>query len=710
MALDSFESLPGIIHELQDGGLQINEANTAPSTIVIGLASKGVTGIKSPVVRANEAENAFGKEGNLVRGMYEAIAGGAENVFLLRINAKSAILYGVGTDNQATNPTSIETLLKDGSAADAYLVRYTTPASLGPNATEGRLQVRNATGRLVYDNNPGGSLLDLGEVIVSGSFDAGSDIGALGDPEDFVSMRDLAQDAVQVTGEAVGAMAGAGPEQFDLANADTVAGSYVVYVDGAELVSSEFQINVGAGTGGVDQLEVDLSGNLTGGEAITIDYKYDAEPSYNLRDGSDGLNASKMQMYEALEEAYASLENDEVDVVIPQGVFLDDKNVVDGASVTLSSDESVDTGRRYPVAGSNGDALGKLYKEEFEGEVHYFWDIDGDGEAEIYPVGVGSASSTTKISGDALELADFKEVNFAYQLANFCFSLSVNDNECTGVIGTLGPKSYSAKDISQWIGKEPQLDADGKLIANGTGLLGNKFMAGTLNRDRGLFATFSGHLPIGADFDTNADIIRDRNGNKIDIGKYISVTAMPLTQFNNTDDSGFGYQANMAAYYGGFYSNLPSNSSPTNKVIAGVRAPFRVSKTKLNSLTKYHYIAIKQKEDTLRISDAPTAARDDSDFTRLTTVRIVADTVDAVRTVAEPYIGEPNTAAARVALETGITRELSRLQELGFLQRFEAKVTATVAQQIQGNATVELVLVPAFELKKITIITSLARQ
>jgi radical SAM superfamily enzyme len=50
------------------------------------------------------------------------------------------------------------------------------------------------------------------------------------------------------------------------------------------------------------------------------------------------------------------------------------------------------------------------------------------------------------------------------------------------------------------------------------------------------------------------------------------------------------------------------------------------------------------------------------------------------------------------------------LQELGFVQRFEAKVTATVAQQIQGDATVELVIVPAFELKKITIITSLAKQ
>lgn len=235
-------------------------------------------------------------------------------------------------------------------------------------------------------------------------------------------------------------------------------------------------------------------------------------------------------------------------------------------------------------------------------------------------------------------------------------------------------------------------------------------MAGTVTRDRGFAATYSGALPTGASFISNSDVIRDRKGHIIDIGKYLSIAAMPLTFFNSTDTNGSGYQANMAAYYAGFYSALPANSSPTNKTVNGVRAPFRISKTKLNSLAKFHFVAVKQKEDSIKISDAPTAARNDSDFTRLTTMRIIAEVVDATRAVAEPYIGEPNTAPARVSLETGITRELSRLQELGYITRFECKVSATVAQQIQGDATVELIIVPAFELRKITIITSLAKQ
>lgn len=626
MALDNFESLPGIIHELQDGGLQIAEINDAPAVLVLGTATKGVAERKVSVVRANESQNQFGTQGTLVRGMYEALAGGAQNVKLMRVGAKSASVFGIGTDDQSLNPTVLETLIKDDSAGELYFVKYVSPGSIGGGAEFGHLKIKNINGVVVFDSNPGGEQIETGEVFFSGELTGGDDIGDPNDAEDYVKMSDLAGD-------------------------------------------------------------------------------------YDFIAGKDGAFISKMELYQALDAAYQSLESDEIDVVIPRGVFLDDKNIADGDVVILSSDSSIPAGQKYPVAGSAGDALGKLYKEEFEGQTYYFWNTNAStpGVAGIYPL-VGAASATTKIDGSALSASDFKEVNFAYQLANFCFSISVNDNEATGVIGTKNPKSFSAKDVSSWIGKEPVKDASGQIIINGSGLLGNKFMVGSTERDRGFIATFSGNLPIGANFQANADVIKDRNGALVDIGKYISVCAMPLTFFNSTDLTGAGYQSTMASMYGGFYSSLPSNSSPTNKTISGVRAPFRISKTKLNSLAKAHYVSVKQKEETLKISDAPTAARPESDFVRLTTVRIVSEAVNVVRTVAEPYIGEPNTAAARVALETGIVRELARLQELGFVQRFEAKVTATVAQQIQGDATVELVIVPAFELRKITIITSLAKQ
>lgn len=708
MAIDRFEDLPGIISEIQDGGLQIFEENADPRVLVIGTASKGLAGRPVQVQRAQEIETQFGKEGTLVRGMYEALSGGATNAFVMRIGAEAAALYGVGTDDQNANPTSIETLLQDKDAADVYLIRYLPPEELGANATEGRLWVKNALGQIVYDSNPGGQIIDAGEVIVSGEFTGGSVIGDVNDAEVFVSLRDVAKDKVQVEGEAAGTMAAAGPESFDLAWANTEAGSHVVYVDGVELAKSEFSIAAGAGAGGVDQLTVDASGLLSGGEAITIDYRYDADLSHTLKDGRDGTDMSRMELYESIEEGFRAIENDEFKIISVIDTYLDDANSEDGATITLRDDESIPMGRRFPLAGSKGDALGRVFAQEFEGEWHYFWDIDGDDQAEIWPL-VGSASATTKIDGSALEDGDFKEVNFAYQLANFCFVSSSNEFNVTGVIGAKMPKSFSAKDISQWVGKEPVFDFDGKIIQNGTGLSGNKFLAGLVNWQPGFWATEDGHLP-GAAGSRAGQVLEDRGGRKIDIGRYISVFAGVNTFFNNIDETGFGYHANGAAYYGGFYATLPVQSAPTNKVAESAIQPFKLSKTKLNSLAKYSMISYKEKNGVLRFSDAPTAARKDSDFRRLTTIRVVNEVIDSIRDVAEPYIGEPNTANSRQSLQNNINLELGKMQELGIVQRFEAKVSATTRQQIEGDATVELIIVPPFELRKISIITSLAAQ
>lgn len=705
MAIDRHEDLPGIISEIQDGGLQIFQENDAPEVLVIGTASKGLADRPVQVQRTQEIENSYGKEGTLVRGMYEVKSGGSTNTFVMRIGARSAILYGVGTDDQVANPTSIETLLKDKDASKVYMIKYTTPASIGPNAVEGRLQVRNAVGTLVYDNNPGGQVIDSGEVIVSGDFTGGTDIGNPADAEDFVVMKDVAQDEVAVEAEAVGVMAAAGPEVFTLAQENTKPGTYVVYVDGQELSEDEFSV---APAVGGDEITVDLSGALAGGEAITVDYAYDADLAHNLRDGADGTEMSKMELYEALEKAYMDIENDEYKVIHISGASLDDKNVVDGDMIVLSTDERLPEGQRFPVPGSKGDGLGKFYREEHEGEWFYFWDVDGDGEAEIYPQ-VGSASATTKIDGSVLSAEDFKEVNFAYQLANFCFQSSSNEYNVTGTMGVNMPKSFSSKDLSLWVGKEPQIDVDGKIIANGTGLVGNKFLAGKIDYAPGFWATEDGFMP-GAAGEKAGQVLKDLGGRPIDIGRYISVFVGVQTFFNNVDETGFGYHANGAGYYAGYYSTLPAQSAPTNKVAENAVIPFKLSKTKLNSLAKYSMIAYKEKNGVLRFSDSPTAARRDSDFRRLTTIRVVNEVVDAVRDIAEPYIGEPNTQNARQSLQSNINLELGKMQELGVIQRFQAKVSATVKQQIEGDATVELIIVPPFEIRKIYVITSLAKQ
>jgi hypothetical protein len=110
------------------------------------------------------------------------------------------------------------------------------------------------------------------------------------------------------------------------------------------------------------------------------------------------------------------------------------------------------------------------------------------------------------------------------------------------------------------------------------------------------------------------------------------------------------------------------------------------------------------------VADAPTSARPGSDYARLTTVRIVKATIDVIRAVSDPFIGEALNGARMAALETAIDRGLTKLVKSAVLQRYDVRVLATASERVQGKANVELILVPAFELRQITINIALAAQ
>jgi hypothetical protein len=533
--------------------------------------------------------------------------------------------------------------------------------------------------------------------MVSGDLIGGANIGVVSDPESFVSLRAIAQD--QVSASQTFAAVVTAPATFTLSHSAN-AGSVKITLDGDEVDQNDYSV-VGA------VLTFDVPADADN-KVVVVTYTYDGSVSLNLRDGSDGINLSNMELYEALEKAYTDVEAEEFKQYLPQGALLDAPNVADGHIAILSSDLSIPVGQRYPIADSKGDVLGKLFKEEFEGEMFYFWDVNGDGVAEIYP-SVGSASSTTSIAGETLAVGDFKEVNFAYQLANACFVASANEYNVNGVIGTSLPASMSTKDISIWIGKEPVLDEEGEIVQNGTGLLGNKHMVGRLNYKPGFFGTDIGNLP-GAGAQFSGSVLKDRGQKPVDIGRYISVYCYPQTFVNPVDETGFGYISNGASYYGGVIASLLPQSAPTNKVAQGADSLVKLPKIKLDSLAKYHYVGLKQKNRVFRISDAPTAARPGSDFRRLSTVRVLDKIIDIVREVGQPYIGEANSTQARLSLETNLRSRLLIEQKNNVMQRFEVRVSATTKQRIEGDCDVELIIVPPFEMKKIRVYTSLAKE
>lgn len=550
----------------------------------------------------------------------------------------------VGVGKGTGDGLTIETVSKDDSAGTDYELFY--------EDSTGRLRVYRASDdELVYDNNPAYPLsaVDLGEVAVSGTAQAGTedDLGTLLAP---ITLED--------------------------AHYAHAGGNYPVYTA-----------------------------------------------------GTDGLSLSRMELYEALYNAYQLLEDAEIDIVVPMNVYLDDLNVMDLTPTQIGA-----AGRNlvglsdYPTAGGTQDALGKVYVEEYNG-VNYFWwwmpsdptaDADAtftaDAGANIYP-SVGAASATLKTDGTSLTGSDFHEVNFGYQLANFCYVQSTNNTEMTGVIGVLPPNSFALKDVSTWVGQLPTTteDANGNVVVstNGSGLLGNKWMSGRINAGNlsahtigGIAGLYNGGFIATDDGWIDGTQQSDVNDHLIDIGKYISVVAAYPILANPSRTT--SYSATGAPTYGGFYPTLPPQSAPTNKSLRNVRLPFRINKTKLDQLAGQRYVTFHAKPRGIVISDAPTAARPDSDYQRLSTVRQVKACMDAVREAGEPFLGEGMTGALIAALDTAVDSALKALVKLGVIVKYDHQVTSTPAQRVLGQATVELKIIPAFELRQITVVVALA--
>lgn len=639
-----YENLPGIFTDKLDGNLTVPNTNDAPIVVVLGTSPSGDAEELFTVVRVSDAAAEFGKDGTLVRGMYEAQAAGSSNLRLFRIGATSAKLEGI-----AGGTATIETVAKDDTAGGLYKVHYLSSTT--------RLKVfRSADDILVYDSGAVGdptTKVDLGEVIVtiSGTL-AGSDIGlASGDPEDSA---------------------------------------------------------------------VDL-------EDVTLAASPNGDLSATFTAGDDGLTLNRMQTFEALEEAYALLEDADLDFVVPMNVYLDDKNVMDIESATMSGLMTGVTSHADITLGGDNDMLGLYRQEEFEGRLYHWWDVDRDGVAEITPTvdGISGGAQTLIDAGDIsieaavagasadLTFGDFNEVNFGYQLADFCFRQSHLNTEMTGAIGVLPPNSFTPKDVSVWVGKEPvtEVNSSGTTVitTNGTGLLGNKWMAGRIAS--GTIPAHRGGAPNGGFIATDNGYVdgvelTDANDALVDIGKYLDVvSAYPLlTNPSRTAQ----YAATGAATYIGKQTRLRAGSAATNKVIRNLQLPFRLQKSKVDRLAGKRFVHFIEKAAGIVVADAPTAARPDSDYTRRSTLAIVKTAIDAVRQVSEPFLGEGMTSSQLAALETAISNALGELAEAGILNRFELSVTSTTLQRIEGKADVNLVLVPAFELRQINVTVALA--
>jgi hypothetical protein len=623
----TLDNLPGVKGLKNDGNLVPEATVSAPKVLVVGTAGQGAGHQEYRVQTTSQAKVEFSTDGTLLRGMWESVAGGAEEVSLYRVGSKAAKVEGIG-DSTGSAGYTVQTVDEDATAGDLYSIWF-------DDSADQLVVYRVADDLIVYDK---ANEIDYGFVTVSG-FRA----------------------------------AGGGPD---------------IGTSSAPVTMSSIDPSTYAGT------------------------------SYTA--GTDGLSLSRMELYEELYVAYKDLFQATFDVLLPMDVYLDDYNTVDHGHYLGAQTPVALSANSYPTAnafspGTDMDALGMLYVEEYEGQFYFWWRFATSGTtADIFPTGVGSASATTKIDGTALASSDFHEVNFAYQMARFLYDYTTYIVDATGNIGVLPPVSNSLVDKSRWVGRAPTWSinsSDGEFyIANpgddGSGLLGNKFMVGRYAHRAGVYG--GGFIATDGEFMDSGAEITDSNDVPVDLGKFINVVAdYPVLRnsFSSTP-----YIATLAATYGGFYSNRSPASAPTNKPIPNVSIFYKTSLQTLDSLVGAGYVTLRAKATGTVITDAPTAALPNSDWWRLSTVRIVKAVVDGIRGAADPFLGEAINATKRQALETAIDEVLMSAKQAGYLQDYRPfKVNQTPDQQVRGVATVDLVLIPAFELRQIEVTVSLSK-
>jgi hypothetical protein len=189
------------------------------------------------------------------------------------------------------------------------------------------------------------------------------------------------------------------------------------------------------------------------------------------------------------------------------------------------------------------------------------------------------------------------------------------------------------------------------------------------------------------------------------VGSYVNIVGTELKPLGYEDTYAWGW-SNGAAHYAGAITQLEADSSTTMKRIFNVGV-LRYAPTKLQQLNLIEKgivpVALNFQREAIWV-DGLTFSNTASQYTRLSTVRIINDAVQLVRAISQQFIGEASTIEMRNAFDTAITSVLMGMQKQGTI--LASDFTITYFPQ-SSKAVVDLSLTPAFELRNIEVQVSI---
>lgn len=355
---DKYPNLPGINVDIRDGNLLPPVAPNGPVVAVLGTATKGPSKTLQRTTTGTSAIATFSSSGTLARGMAEAYQGGADTVSGYRVLATKGKVEHIGDITGAAGYT-VTTAAEGSAVLNDITVLY-------DNALDSLKVYDSETGTLVYDNSLTAPV-DLGVVVVTGSKASGNLYGSVGlqvpvqtveTSQTFTVPDDTIMTSILVT-------AGAGLN-LSLLQFDSTTNPYVIqclnaagtvtqertvtavnpatrvvtlatnltavsFPEVAEhsfrFVSSKTAIQASeiltnrlyiTDSGGLQKLLVTPGSDFNGLPKLINDDGLTADAA--LTEVSPG----KMNFYEAMEDAFLTLEAAQINEILVPGVYLDD--------------------------------------------------------------------------------------------------------------------------------------------------------------------------------------------------------------------------------------------------------------------------------------------------------------------------------------------------------------------------------------------------
>lgn len=635
--------------EIVDGSLIPIASVPEDLVVVVERAYSGPSDTIYIVQDLTEAKMLYGDKSPIINLANRTRAGKAQNIALFRIGGGAHQYINIFGES-----TSLR-LTEESVDAAKNLKVY-----IGPEPQNPKLDavVIYEGSRIIYSNVLGGEINSY-KVVIDG-FNKQTNtlrVGTLKEPVPFTEILNYVGGSVTTSAVASkGTVDGSEWVKVDVAN---VAGLTVNALDSVKIqkLSGEtvpFKVSPDKTSLLIRKVASEVAGasDVNSGDTLNVTYNKPSTADelkaagIEYVPGKDSINANVKEIYEALDEALEKLELLPTKAVVA-GDWFNTPNIAEGAKAPNRLDYLLKTENEY-------------------GETVYNW---SEHKYEYKHTGVdGVVTTTTDITladldpnGQPILVKEYNEVDFTHRLGMFAHRRLEDGNFLNIVIGAKGPINRSPKALVDWVGASPVRDLQGNIVENGSGLLGHRLMVGTTDYRGGYFATSTGFV--------DGDILVDRTGFPIDLGKHISIVISQVGSATSPDVVTSG-----AAAYAGLVSNLTPGESTTNAVLTGLFLSSDIKESKRRELSAAGYVVFLEKPKGLCVYSGDLATRDNSDYDYISTAIAVSEVSKLITNTADPFIGKGLDIIALTALKTNLTTVMANAQKAGWFISYEFRI------------------------------------